>query len=367
MNMIKQIVMMLTALCCFAAFMPAASAQELPEWVKTLKISGDLGARTEYIHDEKTANNYDRVRERARIRLALDATPVNKLKVSFGIETSGTNPTSAWTDFTDFRNQPLYIAHAFAQYEVSDKLTISGGKIKNDTAFWKPVQLVWKNDVNPYGAAANANVHIGKNLDFFLNGGLFVLTEYIDYDISLSEPMNVIAVAQPGIEYRRGKLRAKGAFSVQQFSLVNHDTSGNTWIRANRSLTLLVPSWEAVYPNLVGSYGPMFSGEYSKNINDNVDYATQAYLFQAGFGSARIDRFKTWQANVAYRRRELNSIPYGFGQTLAYNADPGKGWEYSGAFGLMKNVSFNATIYNMTDIDGNLPQKLSQFDVIVKF
>ena len=363
----KHITVILAAFACFAAFVPGAPAQEIPEWVKTLKISGDFGARTEYTHDEKTANSYYRVRERARIRLALDAAPVNKLKVSFGIETSGTNPTSAWADFTDFRNQPLYIAHAFAQYEVSNKLTISGGKIKSDNAFWKPVQHVWKSDVNPYGAAANANVNIGKNLDFFLNGGLFVLTEYIDYDISLGEPMNAIAVAQPGIEYRLGKLRAKGAFSVQQFSLVNHDTSGSTWIRANRSLTLLVASWEAGYPRLIGSYGPTVSGEYSKNIHDNVEHATQAYLIQGGFGSERVDKFKTWQAKAAYRKRELNSIPYGFGQTSAYNADPGKGWEYSGAFGLMRNVSFNAAIYNMTDIDGKRPQMVSQFDVIVRF
>ena len=358
---------MLAAFCCFAAFAPKAFSQQVPEWVKTLKISGDLGARTEYIHDEKSLNHFDRVRERARVRLSLDAMPSSKLKVSFGIETSGTNPTSAWTDFTDFRNQPLYIAHAYAEYEVSDKLTVAGGKLKSDVPFWKPVQLVWKNDVNPYGVSANTRVNIRKNLDFFLNGGLFALTEYYDYDMSLGTPMNVIAVAQPGIEYTRGKLRTKGAFSVQQFSLVNHDTSANTWIRSNSSFTLLAPSWDVGYSNLIGSYGPMFSGEYSKNINKNVESATQAYMLQAGFGNEKIDRFKAWQVKAAYRRRELNSIPYGFGQTSAYNADPGKGWEYFAAFGLMKKLAFNATIYNMTDLDGKRPQLVSQFDVIVKF
>ena len=367
MNKTRKILTMLAAFGCLAVFAPAVFSQQVPEWVRTLKISGDLGARTEYIHDEKSVESYDRVRERARIRLSLDATPMNRLKVSFGIETSGTNPTSAWTDFTDFRNQPLYIAHAYAGYEVSGKLTVSGGKLKNDVPFWKPVQLVWKNDVNPYGVAANARVNIRKNLDFFLNGGLFALTEYYDYRTAVDTPMNAIAVAQPGIEYRPGKLRAKGAFSVQQFSLANHDTSGSTWIRANRSLTLLAPAWDVSYVNLVGSYGLMFSGEYSKNIHENVDSATQAYLLQAGFGNERVDGFKAWQVKAAYRRRELNSIPYGFGQTSAYNADPGKGWEYFAAFGLLKNVAFNATFYNMTDLDGARPQVVSQFDVIVRF
>ena len=367
MNRIRQITVMLAAFGCFAAFAPAAFSQELPEWFKTFRISGDLGARTEYVIDEKSLNHYNRVRERARIRLWLDAMPMDKLKVSLGIETSGTNPTSAWTDFTDFRNQPLYIAHAYMEYEVSDKLTVSGGKIRSDVPFWKPVQSVWKNDVNPYGVAANARVNIRKNLDFFLNGGLFALTEFIDYDLSLGSQMNAIAVAQPGVEYNLGKLRAKGAFSVQQFSLANHDTSASTWIRSNSSFTLLVPSWDVSYVNLVGSYGPMFSGEYSKNIHENADSATQAYLLQAGFSNERMDRFKAWQVNAAYRRRELNSMPYGFGQTSAYNAEPGKGWEYSAAFGLLRRLSFNATFYNMTDLDGERPQLVSQFDVIVRF
>ena len=381
MNRIKKIVTLMAAFGCFLAFAPKGFSQQLPEWVKTLKISGDFGARTEYISDEKTLNHYDRVRERARIRLSLDSTPVNKLKVSFGIETSGTNPTSAWTDFTDFRNQPLYIAHAYMEYEASDKLTVSGGKLKSDVPFWKPVQLIWKNDVNPYGVSANARVNIIKNFDFFLNGGIFALTEYYDYGIGVDTPMNAIAVVQPGVEYKRWKLRAKGAFSVQQFSLVNHDTSGNTWIRSNNSFTLLAPSWDVSCVNLLGSYGPMFSGEYSKNIHKDEALTSpmeslqdaqpvkkpKAYMLQAGFGSERVNRFKAWQVKAAYRRRELNSIPYGFGQTSAYNADPGKGWEYFAAFGLMRNVAFNATIYRMTDLEGKLPQSVSQFDVIARF
>jgi len=358
---------MLAACGCLAAFSPKAISQELPEWLKTFKISGDFGARTEYINDMKATDNYDRVRERVRFRLWLDVSPTDRIKASFGLETAGTNPTSAWTDFTDFRKQPAYVAHAYVQYEASEQLTVSGGILKNDIPFWKPVQLVWKNDVNPLGIAANARVNLRKNLDFFLNGGLFALTEYRDNQWGIDIPMNAIAAVQPGIEYGRGKLRAKGAFSLQQFSLENHDTSANTWIRSNYSYTLLAPAWDINYSNLVGSYGPMFAGEYSKNIHENAGSATQAYLLQAGFGNERIDRFKTWQVKAAYRRRELNAIPYGFGQTLAYDADPGKGWEYFVAFGLMKNLAFNATIYDMADIDGNLPQKLSQFDVIFKF
>ena len=367
MNTAKMILTTLIVAGCLAIFTHEAHSQELPEWVKNLKISGDFGARTEYINDRKSTDNYDRVRERLRIRLSIDTTLVDKMKVSLGVETSGSNPTSAWTDFTDFRNQPLYVAHAYLQYEFSDKLTISGGKLKNDVPFWKPAQLVWKNDVNPFGVSANVGVKLGRNLDFFLNGGLFALTEYRDNEWGLDTPMNIIAVVQPGIEYRRGGLLTKGAVAVQQFSLVNHDISSNTWIRSNRSHTLITSAWDVSYPNLVGSYGPMFAGEYSKNMHENADSDSQAYLIQAGFGNEKIDRFKAWQVKAAYRRRELNAIPYGFGQTSAYDGEPGKGWEYFVALGLTGRLAFNATLYDMNNLDGALPQLVSQFDLVYRF
>jgi hypothetical protein len=57
----------------------------------------------------------------------------------------------------------------------------------------------------------------------------------------------------------------------------------------------------------------------------------------------------------------------GFGQTSAYDAEPGKGWELFFGYGLVKGLAFNATFYIMTDIEGNRPQNVSQFDLIYKF
>ena len=369
MNSIKQIAAMLAAFACFASFAPAAFSQELPEWLRTMKISGDIGGRAEYINDKKRIDHYDRVRTRARFRLWVNTTFRDRMQGHFGLETSGTNPTSAWTDFTNFRNAPVYLAHLYMSYEFSDSLTVSGGKLKSDMPFWTPTQLVWKSDVNPFGVAANAGLRIGSDFKVFVNGGAFALTEYRDNMMSIDLPMNAIAVVQPGIEYKRGNFSAKGAFTVQQFSLVNHNRHSTTdWLREYRSFTLVNPAWEASWNNLAGSYGATFTGEYSKNLNESAEgRATQAYMLQAGFGNERIDRFKAWQVKVAYRRLEQNAIPYGFGNTSAYDADAGKGWEYSAALGLLKNLSFNATIYNLTDLEGNMPQTVSQFDVIYRF
>ena len=362
--------MMRSAVLIVAAFSLLSSmaiSQELPAWVKKLKISGDVGLRTEMVNDEKTdGNHFDRVRNRARFRISLDTNPVDKITVSFGVETSGTNPTSAWADFIDFQNQPLLLAHAYMQYKPNNHLTLSGGKLKSSVPYWKPSQLIWKNDVNPYGISANINTKLSDKVSFFTNVGIYALTEYRDNELNADIPMNAIVILQPGIEAKQGNFSFKSALSFQQFSLVDHSTN-TTWIKSNTAYTLINPAWDIRFNNLVSSYGINFNGEYSSNINDNVDQDTAAYILSFGFGNASLNNFKTWQIAAAYRRLEANAIPVGFGDTTAYNAEPGKGWEYSVGFGLLKDLSFTAKFYNMTNIAGDGPQLVSQFDLVYKF
>ena len=360
----------IAAAACISA---SAFAQDLPEWVKKMKISGDIGIRTEFITDEKNISedaHYDRLRERVRFRLGVETTPIEKVKIGFGIETSGTNPTSAWVNFNNFENASLFLSHAYIQYSPSDNLTISGGKLKSDTPFWKPVQLVWKNDVNPVGVAANIRANVTDKMSFFANAAVFPLTadRRMYNNLPASDvPMHTIALAQPGLEYKINRdIRLKGAFAVQQYSMSDRPSSG--WILSNyQSFTLLNPAWEVTFANLVSKYGVTFNGEFVSNIHDSAEADTGAYLIQAGFGSAVISASKDWQVKAAYRRLENFAIPRGFGQTSAYDAEPGKGWECFFGYGLVKGLAFNATFYIMTDMEGNRPQNVSQFDLIYKF
>ena len=361
-GLIRRVISIVVVAGCLSV---TAFSQEVPAWVKKLKISGDVGARTEVINDEKSSDPSDHIRNRARFRLSVDTNPVDNMTVSFGVETSGTNPTSAWVDFTDFQNRPLYLAHVYMQYKPNENLTLSGGKLKNNVPYWKPSQLIWKNDVNPYGVSANITAKLADKITFFTNSGLYALTEYYDYQRQVDVPMNAIVIVQPGIEAKYGELNVKGALAVQQFSLVNHSTT--SWIRSNTSYTLINPAWDVRFNNLVSSYGANFNGEYSKNVNENAEQDTVAYILSFGFGSASLNNFKTWQIAVAHRRLERYAIPIGFGDTSAYNADPSRGWEYSAGFGLLKDLSVTAKFFNMTDLQSNLPQLVSQFDVIYKF
>ena len=228
-----------------------------------------------------------------------------------------------------------------------------------------PTQLIWDGAVNPYGAAANINAEISEHVHFFTNTGILALTEYRDHELQTDIPMNSIFIIQSGIETKRGNINAKGAITVQQFSLTNHGTNG--WIKADQAYTLINPAWNVRLDNLVSSCGLNFTGEYSRNVNSNADHDTEAYMLSFGFGNASLNNFKTWQVAAAYRRVEEHAIPLGFGDSSVYNTDPSRGWEYSAGLGLLKNLSFTAKFFNMTDIDGNRAQLVSQFDVVYKF
>jgi len=56
------------------------------------------------------------------------------------------------------------------------------------------------------------------------------------------------------------------------------------------------------------------------------------------------------------------------GQTNAYGGVPGsKGMELFFGLGLIRNLAFNATFYIITNMDGNVPEKVSQFDLVYRF
>ncbi|MDR2192814.1 MAG: putative porin [Endomicrobium sp.] len=335
------------------------------KWVSNMKISGDITLRSELTHDEKGAQKFDRERQRARFRLGFETAPSEKTKAVFGLETSGTNPTSAFVDFEDFSNAAVFLAYAYFQYAPSKTLSISAGKIKSGLSDWKPSQLIWKTDVNPYGLAVNANIKKSDKLKFFANAGWYSLTRYQDNETARDIPMNISAILQGGAEYKQGNFSAKAAIAFRQFDFQGHSTT--TWIKSNGSLTLINPSWEIKYNNIVSSYGVVFSGEYSSNVNDAAKEDKNAFIAYLGIGDDKVNDFGKWQLKGGYRRVEANAIPLGFGNTSAYNADPGKGFEGFAALGLLKNLTLNITYYDMTNIDGKKPQQVTQIDVVYKF
>lgn len=367
---IKKMLLSIAAVGCLSA---SAIAQDIPDWVKRMKVSGDFSVRTEFDTGERQSGGQDRVRERGRFRLGVDTSFSDKMKVNFGIETAGTNPTSAWTDFQDFQKPGLALSHAYMQYAPASQFTLSAGLLKSDIPYWKPVQFVWKSDVNPFGIAANINLKASDKATFFINAAALATTAHVDRwnPESADTPMSAIAIIQPGFDVKSGNTSFKGAFAIQHYGMADNASTG--FLSANnRSYTLINPGWELTFAKLGGTnIGFTFNGELSKNVNDAdglVKEDTLGYMLQGGFGTPSVRAAKDWQIKAAYRYLELNAIPRGMGQTSAYGGIPdSKGYELFVGYGLIRNLAFNGTFYIMTNIDGNVPEKVSQFDLVYRF
>ncbi|MCL2484474.1 MAG: putative porin [Endomicrobia bacterium] len=380
--------------------------EAVPLWVQTLKVRGDLRLRTQI--DSSDANNAaethtERVRVRERFRLGIESMPLEGLKVAFGLATgamAGTgdkNPTSANHTFEAFNKVPIFLDYAYLEYAATDWMTVSGGKVRSGAQLWMPSQLIWKSDVNPDGLAFNFKKVLNSDVTFFANAGWYALGEKREtyYGVSNNATgssatgMPTILIAQPGIDYKYEKFSAKVGVSLQQFYLrgkyvASNETgafgSGRWFVNTSvqpYDYSLVNPSFEFKYKEVVSRFGVSLSGDYTTNVNDDFNKAKKTYnlkdedkngyLICLGFGDDRIGKLGTWQFKGAYRFLGKAAIPTGFGNTDAYGAMPGKGMEYSVTTGLLQNLSGVITYYDMTNLDGKAPAQVAQFDLVYRF
>ncbi|MCL2390961.1 MAG: putative porin, partial [Endomicrobia bacterium] len=213
----------------------------------------------------------------------------------------------------------------------------------------------------------------------FANAGWYALGELRERtNTAVKNGMPTLLIAQPGASYSKGDFSAKVGLSLQQFYVKGNTIASNepgTWWSSGAEImdySLVNPGWEIKMKNVVNDYGVSFSGDFVKNVTESAtqainDQNKEGYILCIGIGDDKIGSFGTWQAKGAYRRLDAYAIPTGWGNTDAYSAKPGKGWEYSLALGLLANLSFNLNYYEMTNLDGQAPTRLTQFDFIYKF
>jgi len=118
---------------------------QLPEWTRKIRISGDLRLRYERLWDrgmlnqDGTPGKQDpRDRGRVRVRLFLDAPITDEISTHFMVTTNmSTNHEATTTNFTfgeDFNDKGIYLARAYAEYAPSrlKGLKLGGGKFKKN-------------------------------------------------------------------------------------------------------------------------------------------------------------------------------------------------------------------------------------------
>jgi len=121
---------------------------------RSLAFSGDLRYRHEMISDD--AASTDRSRHRIRARFNVDAELGDDLTVGFTLATGSSNPVSANQSLDGgFTRKDIGFDRAWFQWQASDTVTLTGGKMENPIFRPGGHHLIFDSDLNPEGLALN--------------------------------------------------------------------------------------------------------------------------------------------------------------------------------------------------------------------
>ncbi|MCL2389058.1 MAG: putative porin, partial [Elusimicrobia bacterium] len=309
-----------------------------------------------------------RVRERVRVRFGIDTMAHDNLMMSLGFAT-GQYPTGVPTSrnhtFAGFRQVPFSIDHVFLRYTGIDWATISLGKLRGHQLF-QTSQLVWDSDINPEGVAVEFTVpgRLGR-FSFWGNAAWYTLGE-----LRHDQPANrhigkpTIILAQPGFTYSRGRTRVRGAVAMQQFNIKGKEAlmGGHPAFMMNltgQDYTLINPSFDIRRRRAFGTNHTFtLHGDFVKNVdgstagNSATENDRQAYLLGARFGYESIRGFGQWNVGLSHSRYERNAIPRGMANSNAFSGMPHQGWQYTASVGLLSNLTFQLTYFNLVGLSG---------------
>lgn len=129
----------------------APAAAPVPDWVRSVRVSGDL----RYRYDDIEVGDADaRTRHRLRSRTALDVALSPKLDLGMRIAAGSESPTSGNVTFGNGgSSKELYLDRAWARWRPFDGAYLTLGKMANTFATPQGTQLLWDGDYTPEGIA----------------------------------------------------------------------------------------------------------------------------------------------------------------------------------------------------------------------
>ena len=350
-----------------------APKQEEPkkkEWTEKIKLGGDFRLRYEGFQQDGTP---DRLRERFRLRLNLDAKLAENTQFRLALRTGdSTDPVSDNQTFSDgFTKKGFYIAEAFVNWNPSGKFWMNAGKFP-----WKDARITsdmeWDDDVNAEGLAERVRFSSGKapgvaEHAFTLGFWQTVLLEqgsadetyfygFQPYYEMKGESMSFI-IGGTYEEYRDPEFVAKATFDrkISGNPLTNAYT--NT---ADGKFDALKSDFEIVEGFVhfkTGRWG--FFGHYYINNGAYNDQDT-AYFLRASYGSTK--EKGGWEARYTYYYMEAESLFYAFVQSDATIGTNNESHRLDFTYALTKGSALGASVYLTDRIDGDY-ESLTRFQI----
>ncbi len=357
------------------------------DWVKNLKISGDLRYRHESIDAEQSNHHWKdgRNRNRIRARLMVKAMINGDWDVVLRLATGSSDPVSTNQTLDegfstkDFR---LDLAYFHWHPQAWPNLDVFGGKMK--FPFYKvgKNELIWDGDLTPEGVAANYVFDLKNNNTLHLNGGAFWAEES-----SSSADQSLWGIQGYLKHLFEDKSYLLGGASFYSYGNVRSGTTiydsqngfGNTTyeITSDDPNTLCCDETKLGYVSdydlleLFAEYGSKINGmpykifgNYVKNTIAATDEDT-AWLIGAALNKAKDPG--SWQARYNYREVNADAVLGVFSDSdFIGGGTGGKGHEFGFDYQLTKRLRAGLTYFLNERGDDNDYRRL-QADLIFKF
>ncbi len=203
---------------------------QLPEWTRKIRLSGDLRLRYERLWDRGMLNpdgtlgkQEDRDRGRIRLRLYLDSDITDEISAHVMITTNMSSHQEATTTNAtfgeDFNDKGIYLGRAYAEYAPNwlKGLRLGAGKFKKN---FVQTDIMWDVDVNPDGVYEIYRYAGSEVFQPFVYLGQMVLNE------NNRTPDAMLYLQQAGFEWLAGPVKWLMAGSYYSWSNLN----GSKWI-----------------------------------------------------------------------------------------------------------------------------------------
>jgi hypothetical protein len=399
-----------------------ASPGSVPDWVRGIRVEGDLRARLQYDNfadDNAPAvavldtnrnraptllnTTEDRLRLRARARLGVVATLDDSWGGGIRLTTgSTTDPISSNQTLGTYGNRfTAAFDRAYVRYRNGDDLNAVFGRFGNP---WFGTDLVWAGDLGFDGVAIQWTPAFGPGLRGFATAALMPVQE-----VELSRADKWLAGVQLGAEFPGGGERMRGKVglgyyayrnivgqanaagsSLNDFTAPAFAQKGNTYFNIssdpNRPLLALASDYRLV--NLTGvlelpvGNGRVFSltGDFVRNIGfdraevaarvgQDVEPKTKGWLVRGVFGQPDVARRGDWQVSLGYKRVERDAVLDAFTDgDLRLGGTDAKGFTVGGSIGLGRSSSLSVRYLSGDSVTGApLSIDVLQVDLSARF
>jgi len=288
---------------------------QIPDWVKKIKISGDLRYRHESI-DAKSGDEWatGQSRHRIRARLNVGAQVNEEMDAVFAVATGSADPVSTNQTLEDsFSHKGVWLDLAyFAWHPTNSGLNVTGGKIKNPFYNVGKNQLIWDSDVTPEGIGANYTVALGKQDKLNFNGmGTWVDENSTGVDTSLwgaqtyvkheFENKDYVLAGASYFDYGniQGRGNLKSTWSTSSSFFGNNSTS-STFASDFDLLELFGEYKFAVNKTPVGVFGNFVKNTVASTSNDT------GWLAGLKFNEAKDPG--SWELSYHYRDLQADAV-----------------------------------------------------------